>query len=623
MKKFYLFIAFMLLINAGFAQSPRLVLVEEFTGETCGPCAVYNPAFNATMESFPGTVISLKYQNNIPSAGANFYAYNTADISNRTTFYSNTYSPHGFIDGNYWDGNVASVTASQFTARTAVTSPFSIVTTHSFSPAHDIINVHVEVTASEVVTNANMKLRVAVAERNVYGYTSPNGESEYSHVMRKLLPTGTGTALNSTWAIGDVQTFDFSWTITVPTNPNIDMPIWAMLEAITWVQDDATKEIMQAGHSPAVVTLDASANQLSMDALTCNGNITPTLDVENLELDPITSLDIDYSVDGGTPSTYNWVGTIAAGASANIQLPIVSLGAGAHSISTTITNVNGSPELVNTNNVIASTTGQVMPAVSAYSQNFLPVNFTLMNWTVGNPDNFVAWARVANTATPGSGGAKMDFYNSPASQIDYLYNLNAVDLTTATTPQLTFKVAHKRYSAAYSDRIEVLLSTDCGSTWTTIWNKAGAALATVATFTTSAYSPVTADWRSELVDLSSYIGQSNVIIAFKATSAYGNNAYIDEVNLTGVTSVSEVNPNLFSMYPVPTAGEVTLSLDKISASTFNLAVTSVDGKVVRQEEVRKNSNSFNMDLSDLSNGTYFVRITTDNETSINKIVIEK
>lgn len=623
MKKVYLFIAFMLLINTGFAQVPRLVLVEEFTGETCPPCAASNPGFNAIVDNFAGTAIALKYQNNIPSAGPNFYAYNTGDISNRTTYYGNTYSPHGFIDGNFWDGNVASVTANQLTTRSAVTSPFTIEASHTFSPAHDVINVHVEITASQAVSNSNMKLRVAVSERNVYGYTSPNGESEYSHVMRKLLPNGTGTAINTTWAPGDIQTFDFSWTITVPTNPNIDMPIWAMLEAIVWVQDDGTKEIMQAGHSPAQILVDASAKQLNMDALTCNGNINPSLEVDNLETDPITSMDIEYSIDGGTPSTYNWVGTIAGGSSATIAIPSISLAAGAHSVSTNITNVNGAPELVSTNNVIASTTGQVLPAVTSYTQNFLPVNFTLMNWTIANPDNFIAWARVANTATPGSGGAKMDFYNSPASQIDYLYNLNAVDLTTATSPQLTFKLAHKRYSAAFSDRIEVLLSTDCGSTWTTIWNKAGAALATVTTFTTSAYSPVSADWRLENVDLSSYIGQSNVIIAFKATSAYGNNAYIDEVNLTGVTSVSEVNPDLFSLYPVPTSGEVTLSLDKISAATFNLAVTSVDGKIVRQEEVRKNNSNFNMDLSDLSNGTYFVRITTDNETSIKKIVIEK
>src|SRR5262245_17569061 len=91
---FVLFMAF----GLSYGHSQRLVLSEAFTCETCGPCAANNLGYNAIMETYPGQVISLKYQNNIPSSGPNFYAYNTADISARTTFYANTYSPHAFID---------------------------------------------------------------------------------------------------------------------------------------------------------------------------------------------------------------------------------------------------------------------------------------------------------------------------------------------------------------------------------------------------------------------------------------------------------------------------------------------------------------------------------------------
>jgi len=76
-----------------------MVLVEEFTGETCGPCASQNPAFNAILNA-SSSAISLKYQNNIPSTGPNFYTYNTTDVGNRTSFYANNYSPHVFMDGN-------------------------------------------------------------------------------------------------------------------------------------------------------------------------------------------------------------------------------------------------------------------------------------------------------------------------------------------------------------------------------------------------------------------------------------------------------------------------------------------------------------------------------------------
>jgi hypothetical protein len=632
MKKIYLFIVMLFIMNAGFAQTPRLVFVEEFTGETCGPCAAYNPGFNTTLNSLPSMVLALKYQNHIPTPGPNFYQYGITDIDLRSVYYNNysganAYSPHGFIDGNYWDGNVANVTASQLTTRGAVMSPFSVDVTHSFSAAHDIIYVHAVIRATQAVNGTTLKARIAVAERDVYGYTSPNGESEYSHVMRKMLPDPSGIALPSAWAVGDSVQLDYNWTIATPGSSAIDMPIWAMLEGMVWVQDDATKEILQSGHSPAQIAVDAAASELQLDAVSCSGTVTPVLVVQNKETGPITDMDIEYYIDSQSPATYSWSGNVAGGASVNVALPSVSVAQGAHVANANIVTVNGAAEVVGTNNAISGNTGQAMTAVASYTQNFLPVNFTLMNWIINNPDNFIAWARVANTATPGSGSAKMDFYDSPAGEIDYLYNLNALDFSTAPSPELRFKVAHKRYSANEADKLEVIASSDCGQTWTTVWSKtAGLAnnnLATVTGYVTSAYAPAAADWRQEIVNLSQFIGQPNVVIGFKATSDYGNNVFVDEINLSGITGIAEQNPDLFSLYPVPSRGEITLSLDKIKSQDFSIAVSSIDGQVVKEVKAAKAGNEYKLDLSDLNTGSYFLKIISGSETSVKKIVIEK
>ncbi|MEP7265934.1 MAG: hypothetical protein ABI772_15630, partial [Bacteroidota bacterium] len=281
MKKIYLIFVMLLLVNAGFAQSTRLVLVEEFTGETCGPCAASNPAFNVKLNSLAGQVISLKYENHIPSAGPNFYQYGITDIDARSVYYNNysganAYSPHGFMDGNVWQGNVASWTTTLGINRANVSSPFTIEASHSFSPAHDIIYVHAVIRASQAVNGTNLKARVAVSERDVYGYTSPNGESEFDHVVRKLLPDAAGTDIPEVWAIGDSAVLDLSWTIATP-GTNIDMPIWAMLEAIVWVQEDANMQIMQTGHSPALISVDAAVNELQMDAISCLTSVAPVV----------------------------------------------------------------------------------------------------------------------------------------------------------------------------------------------------------------------------------------------------------------------------------------------------------------------------------------------------------
>ncbi len=629
MKKLYTLLTAVLLTSLSFGQSPRLVLVEEFTGETCGPCAGANPGFNTILDAHASNVISLKYQNNIPSAGPNFYAYNSADISNRTAFYANNYSPHAWIDGNYWNGNAASVTGAQLTARGSVTSPFTIEVSHSFSPNHDIIYIHTVVRASQTVSNANLHLRTAVSERNVYGYTSPNGEDVFSHVMRKLLPTGTGTTLPTTWAAGDSSVSDQQWTITIPTNPAVvDLPIWAMLEAIVWVQDDATKQIMQTGLSPAVVNLDPAIVSISgVPSVTCS-SVTPSVTVTNNEATPVSSLDIEYYLDSQSPIVYSWTGTINQGATAIITLGTIAMSQGAHNIYVNITNVNGSPDVVLSNNSRLLAVGQPLAASMAFSETFTPVSFPPANWINEDNDYVTGWSRsAANSTSPGTGSAKIDFYNSPQGQVDVLYPLTPLDITTGIAPTLSFKVAHRQYSAAYSDLLEVIISTDCGVTWTPVWSKSGANLSTVAGFATAAFTPTVTQWRSETIDLSSYIGQTNVLFAFKATSDYGNNAFIDQVyfspwNVLGITDNS--NDVMVNIYPSPSSGIVSVNVEKVTSPMMDVSVTNVVGKVVKQMSFDKSEgNVMSIDLSNEANGNYLVKIVTASETILKRAVIQK
>ena len=624
MKKIYLIIALLLPIQAVFGQSARLVLVEEFTGETCGPCAASNPGLNILLDSKAGNVISLKYQNNIPSAGPNFYAYNIPDITNRTSFYANTYSPHAFIDGNYWNGNAASVTATLLNNRIAVTSPFDIIVSHDFSPANDIIYTHIVIRATQAVNNINLKSRVAISEQDVYGYTSPNGEDYYQHVMRKLLPTGTGTALPSTWAIGDSVVTDLQWTIAVPTGTIIKKPLWPMLEVIAWVQDDVTKQILQTGHSPAQITLDPALESLSnISSINCTGSVTPDLTVKSLEIAPVTSLDIEYSLDNQAPTSFNWTGNITQGNSAIISLPAsIPIVPGAHSVSINIVNVNGAPDLIPTNNRKTAVVGQPLTPAVSFTQDFLSTTFPPADWLIENNDFSYTWTR----STANSGSAKIDFYNSAANQIDIFYALTPADLSTAVNPRLTFSVAHKQYSAAYSDKIEVIASVDCGQNWSSIWSKAGAALASTPGYATSAFTPSVAQWRSDTASLSSFIGQPNVLLAFKATSAYGNNAYIDNINLNAVVGISEneaANNSLVSLYPVPSNGNLTLNVNKIVAKNLELTITGITGIQARAFVIEKSDDVINLDLTDLENGTYFLNINAGEQRMVKRFVINK
>src|SRR5205085_11906574 len=104
--------------------------------------------------------------------------------------------------------------------------------------------------------------------------------------------------------------------------------------------------------------------------------------------------------------------------------------------------------------------------------------------------------------------------------------LLAFDLSAATKASPT--------AAVPMDTLEVLVTRDCGNTYTSVYKKWGAALQTVL----DPVSPLPSEfvpfadylWRTELVDLSSFRPNGPLQVVFKNSSNGGNNIYIDNVN---------------------------------------------------------------------------------------------
>ena len=88
--------------------------------------------------------------------------------------------------------------------------------------------------------------------------------------------------------------------------------------------------------------------------------------------------------------------------------------------------------------------------------------------------------------------------------------------------------------------LEVLLSKDCGLTYTSLYKKWGASLVTAKTETTDPFVPKSDEWRRDSINLTSYINAGNIMLAFKNTTEFENNIYLDDINIRTIT----INPNL-------------------------------------------------------------------------------
>jgi hypothetical protein len=216
-----------------------------------------------------------------------------------------------------------------------------------------------------------------------------------------------------------------------------------------------------------------------------------------------------WSFPGGTPST------------STLQNPSVTYPStpATYSVSLTATNSKGSSSITKTNYI---TVGE---KTAPLEEDFTSTTYPPDQWT-----NSI-WRRGTAIGASGSSGGSAYFncYNLSAGTSGSLTTMN-VDLTGITTPVLKFDVAYRQY-ATEADQLQVFISNNCGGTWTSIYNKSGATLATVTPASTANFAPSAAgNWRLENISLAAYLNQK-VMIKFTGTSQYGNNIWVDDIFL--------------------------------------------------------------------------------------------
>jgi len=367
-----------------------------------------------------------------------------------------------------------------------------------------------------------------------------------------------------------------------------------------------------------LVPLDASLSTItSPSGNSCDSTINPVVTIENWGTSTLTSLNIVYFIDSNTPLTYNWSGSLANQATATVNLPAMNASFGAHTFTAYTTNPNGSSDQNNANDTSHSsftiiTQAQVIaPLIEGFESSVFPPNL----WTVTS-----GWERDSTVGGFGNSAssALMPFYSDPSN--GYLYS-PFIDLTQMNTPiKISFNVAYSRYDAQYSDTLILAVSSDCGMTWTTLWEKGGDTLATAPDDNSNEFVPTSAQWRNELIDITSYAGQSKIQFLFEGLSGYGNDCYLDDINIfnsAGIPTVS--NDNKVIVYPNPATGVFNVLVYGAQSNNTTLTIYDALGQVVQQSNQKINAgvNQFAINLSGKSIGIYHLKIETDKEV-INK-----
>lgn len=241
----------------------------------------------------------------------------------------------------------------------------------------------------------------------------------------------------------------------------------------------------------------------------------------------------------GIPTSYAWTFAGGTPATSTATNPTVTYNtAGTYTVALTATNASGSNTVTQTNYItVVGGSGAALPL----SEGFTATTFPPTNWNIVNLDlGDTSWMRNPTVGLAPTAGNSMWFDNyefNDAGNTDEMRTpkLNFQGLSSAT---MTFDVAYAAYDATYVDGLEVLISTDCGVTFTSLYSKTGSTVAAgnlpTAPATTSLFVPTAAQWRTETISLTPYVGLTNVTLAFRNLAGYGNSLYIDNINISGV-----------------------------------------------------------------------------------------
>ncbi|MBL7923757.1 MAG: S8 family serine peptidase [Bacteroidia bacterium] len=263
-----------------------------------------------------------------------------------------------------------------------------------------------------------------------------------------------------------------------------------------------------------------------------------TVVVENTGQNTLTNIPVNYTLNGGAVTTQVMAGPLNPGATASFTFSgTINLSAGGAFTLRAWTSLPGDFNLYN--DTLQTLSNVFATATTPYSQNFEGSTFAPSGWSINNGGGSTTWIRRTNI-TGAAGGttasAYMDnySYNSPGTE-DAL-GTGMVSLAGASSALLTFDVSYARYSATYTDGLRVDISTDCGASWQpTGYQKSDLVLATAGTVTSSFVPTSAAQWRKDTVLLNNWTG-SNVMLRFVNINGYGNNLYIDNVQISSLSA---------------------------------------------------------------------------------------
>jgi len=362
---------------------------------------------------------------------------------------------------------------------------------------------------------------------------------------------------------------------------------------------------------------------------------TPSADITANTTTPCLNAPVSFSIinQNGNISGYLWnfgVGAVPATANTAVPPTVTYQSAGLKTVTLTLIGVSGNVVIQKPNFIFVAST-----PIGTIDEGFeaqLPAN-----WHITNKNNQGrTWQRLQATTLIGGfaeSQSTLFFNNFEESQVgaeDYL-QLPSLNFTGVANPTLTFDVAYAPFVSVTNlrgnDKLRIEYSTNCGVSWTSIYDKSalgtgtsliGGNLATTASQGNPFIPSSCTQWRRENITLPALANVGNALIRFVNVNGFGNNLYIDNIKIAnGVgsptnLSASPVSPSQINLSWIDNSSNELGYIIERSAIT---PVFPTPTTFVQVGQVGANVTTFH-DIGLVANTTYWYRVSAIQQNGI-------
>ncbi len=363
------------------------------------------------------------------------------------------------------------------------------------------------------------------------------------------------------------------------------------------------------------------------------GNITPTVQFISYSPTPITSATVDIYNGTTKVGTQAWTGNVApyGVGTVNITSSAFTTPPTAFSAYRVLINVAGDAHL--TDNVTRDSLFSVYAAANAvatpWSENFEASANTPAKMTLSADALYLFQSYGSYVVTGASGTTTRALLigfpeTSPGTVMEAM--LGNFNTGSAADVALDFDVSYANASGT-NDKLEIMVSDDCGASWYAAWSKAGAALSTTPPPSSPPYVPTSASaWRHETAVLTSKKG-ANMMVKVVATAGGGHYGFMDNFKISNTTAVVNViNTNTVSLYPNPARESATLEFTLNNNSTVAINVVDATGRMVStvtNAVMSAGTQHVTIPTAQLAAGVYNITIQTEHGVLTQRLSVVK